>query len=334
MKSQIYLRAGKYFDWFACGRRFPLSFRGLALLAIASLAQGCMSIGSIGNEVCDGAVQTRLGCITAPENSAAGSTTNVQTEFSEAYEERVEALVANHLAKDRLPAPGIGVNHDDNSRFENPEIWRSRQRLNAAADRVRDGAPALLPAKWNGPGEHKFNKPWRKASAFLYIDSPKKADPPGRFAFSGIQALETTVFLRSITKAPLNAAIVCDGRAILQTATARKALEPGKTARFSLLSKERDTSKVIIPDATNNCVLDVLGAAGGAARRITIEREEDAYTSLADIDSRYEVCAVPASGGMTALESAFFSDSWLSKGCTEPLGNVRLIPDSRDGFNA
>lgn len=338
MTLQDRIRTGEDCNGHACGRRVPPTLRALALLAVMALAQGCMSIGSTGTPSCVGAMQARLGCAAISGRAAANpqgpDTARPSGPVPEAYEARLEALVANHLAGRTPVKPHIGESQRADWALEAPGDFQNQRRINTAANRVRDAAPEMLPASSASPGMHHFDTPWRRAAAFLYIDSPKKADPPGRFAFSGIQALETTLFLRSITKAPLNAAITCDGGATLRTANGSTALEPGVTKRFALAPNERDVSRVIIPDGTSHCVLDILGAAGGAARRIAIEREEDVSASLAGLDSRYEVCAVPQSAGMTALEQTFFEESWLSKGCAEPLRDLRLFPDSRAGFNA
>ena len=329
---------GTSHDCSAHARRLRQSLRSLALLAVAALAQGCVSAGLNGIGPCGDALQARLGCDAISDRTAAPSPGKPQVSRSEpvleAYEERVEALVANHLARDEADAPRIGMSDRASPPLVDPGQGRFQSGIKFAASRVRDAPPALLPAGSASPGRRQFNTPWRQASAYLYIDSPTNADPPGRFAFSGIQAHKTTLYLRSITKAPLNAAIACDGGAILRTANGSTALEPGKPARFPLAPQERDVSRVIIPDSTGRCVLDIRGAAGGAARRIEIEREEAVSPSLAGLDQSYEVCAVPDTARLTALEKTFFGESWLSKGCTEPLRHARLFPDSRDGFNA
>jgi cardiolipin synthase len=337
MKSTTHIQAGISGKGVSSGRRFMLLVRVSALLAVSSLAPGCISAGSLGNPDCAGAVQTRLGCITVPEQTTENRLTDSRTKpgpLTQAYEQRVEALVANHLSNDTPSVSGIWADDRDSARIDDAAGRRFRHRSAKAGELVSNGAPPMLPVDTAGPGTHHFDKPWRKAAAYLFIDSPKKAGPPGRFAFSGVQALETTIFLRSITKAPLNAAVICDGRAVFHTANGARTLEPGEATGFSLAPMERDKTRLISPAGTDHCLLDILGAAGGAARRITIDREEDVYASLADLDSRYEICAVPPASEMTALENVFFRESWLSKGCVEPVKAVRLIPDSRDGFNA
>lgn len=310
----------------------------LAVLLPLVWLSGCAALGSMTDRLCEAGDPTRLECLAGletfdgePVAAAAKSPSGAR---EKAYNERLGALIANN----RLPdsSPDLQAAADGDRAGFNPDA-APPVRLQLAREAARpllDGPPAVLPARSSRPGDYRFDEPWRRAANYLYIDLPGKGEAKGKFAFSGLHARQATIFLRSIASVELKARLICDGRARLRTADGGRKLSPGESTSFTIPARERDGTSLILPEETGNCVLDIMGAAGGSARRIAIVREEEAYPALGAIDSGYEVCAIPVGSRLTALQSAFFGENWLSKSCVEEPKGLRLLPKSRDGFNA
>lgn len=209
--------------------------------------------------------------------------------------------------------------------------WLARRLEPVAAQAAAMDGGRIAPVAGLSPGRIVWDDRWREARAFLYIgDSAPAADVPFRVADRN--AHRSVVHLRSLATATARITAVCDGdvEVTVDGSTGRRVAD----APFdvTLPAGARDTVVLRMGPAVQSCTLTV--RVGRAAPHVrTLVRETGADPVIDALDSAAEVCAAPAAGS-DALATAFLTDRWLSQTCAMPLGTARLLPDSRDGFNA
>ena len=243
------------------------------------------------------------------------------------YEAQLRAMLAGHEA-DRLrhfagfrngwtgPVPD----------WIRPEI----DAADALAASMEHPVIAPLPAVPTGP--RSYDGRWRLSQSWLYLGSGRR-DWDRAMLFSGINALETRVLFRSLDWRQARVTATCDGPVTLTQPGGSTGQKGGAAFDFVLEGHSRDRTALTVPLGTDRCTL-LVKFAGQPARNLRLEREELADPMVAALDSRFDVCATPRADRMDALESAFFASRWLSQTCAQDPGHVRLLPDSRDGFNA
>jgi len=243
------------------------------------------------------------------------------------YETQLRALFAAYDA-DRL-RHFAGLGHNQTRAV--PE-WIRPQVDAADALAAMMANPEIPPLPAAAPGPRSQDGRWRVAEALLYLDRDAPANQ-GPFRFSGLNAMETRIRLRSLSRLNARISVACDGPATLTDPQDDRSLDAGQSATVVLPGLNRDDLVLVIPPQTSTCDLR-LQFGGDPARTLRLEREEQADPALAAIDSRMDVCATPRAGRMDPIEAAFFTGRWLSQTCAIQLGNTRLLPDGRDAFNA
>jgi phosphatidylserine/phosphatidylglycerophosphate/cardiolipin synthase-like enzyme len=243
------------------------------------------------------------------------------------YEALLRAVLAGYDA-DRLRHLA-GLDNGETGpvpRWIRPEVAKADQLAASMAE------PVIAPLAGGTAGPRSYDGRWRQARSYLYLSGEARAwDRP--FRFSGLNALESRVLLRSADRRRARITASCDGPATLAQDSGRTAVAAGGRLAFVLLPHSRDEVQLILPEGTDVCTLTVRYDAG-PDRLIRLEREETADADLAALDSRFDVCAVPRPERMDALERAFFASRWLSQTCATEARGITFLPDAHDGFNA
>ncbi len=247
------------------------------------------------------------------------------------YERRLTALTGwNELKRIRL-GTGIDINGIEISQYPNLKT-QLRYRTAAGAAKPVDGG-MIAPLKAARPGIRSYDGRWRNADAYLYLGDHT---PVGNhvFRFSGVQAVSTTIFLRSVADKPLHVTGRCDGPAQIETPAGRLRLRAAASFTVNVAPGDRDRARIVVDNRVQGCRLDIRTAGTGSTRSIALEREESTQPAIARMDSRYDVCAMPPPASLDPLSKSFFADRWLSQSCILPVRGIRLLPESRLGFNA
>lgn len=182
-------------------------------------------------------------------------------------------------------------------------------------------------------GAHSYSGKWRTARQTLFL-APKAQDGgDAAFAFSGLQALSSSIAITLIDAQVAKIALICDGALQLKSAYGNRDFAAGEPVSIRAEAGAKgETGIVLLPDpGLGRCTGSV--SFGGKSRLLTLEREDRADPGLADFDSRFDVCA-PAPGSAPPLEKAFFAGRWLSQTCAFDAGAPQPLKDERDGFNA
>lgn len=206
-------------------------------------------------------------------------------------------------------------------------------RLTAIDARAEDmDGGHIAPATGLEPGSETWPGRWREAQAFLYLDDSAPA-ATGPFRLPDQNALSTLVHFRSLAGSDATVTATCDGDVRLYR-PGRDGNRPADTAfAFTIAAGERDETALRLPPSATSCALTVeVGTA--APFRIDLIRETDVDPGVAALDSRFDICAEPSDRTSDPLAAAFFAGRWLSQSCAMPASDLRLLPDSRDGFNA
>lgn len=187
-------------------------------------------------------------------------------------------------------------------------------------------APGLTPGSETWPGR------WREAQAFLYLGDTVPA-ATGPFRLPDQNAVSTLVHFRSLASGDAAISATCDGDVHLQR-SGSDGYWPADTAfSFSVAAGERDATALRLPPLVTACALTVR-VGSDAPFAIDLRREADVDPALAAMDSRFDICAQPPERTSDPLAAAFFAGRWLSQTCAMPPSDLRLLPDSRGGFNA
>ena len=242
------------------------------------------------------------------------------------YQLQMSALFAAYDA-DRL-RHFAGLGHSSDS--EVPD-WIRSEVDGADAQSAMMAHPTIPPLTDVASGSYSYDGQWRVAEALLYLDR----DPPAiqtEFHFPTVNAFETRILLRSLSPVPARITLTCDGAVFLTEMGDERALGAGEVATFVLPRLSRDEVFLRIPHGIAACDMQVKFDRE-LARTLRLEPEE-ADLNLAEIDERFDACAIPRMDRMDALEQAFFAGRWLSQTCAMAPGAIRLLPEGRDGFNA
>jgi len=206
--------------------------------------------------------------------------------------------------------------------------------LRAALERAeaRDGgrlAPVAAP-----PGEHRFERRWRGAEAWVALDAaPPRGAPELRFP--GVQAAETVLRLASVADRALSVRGRCDGPVRLwQGDDSRPGAGADRPFALRLAPGVPDGTRLVLGAGVARCELEVGPEDLARRHRLTLLRDEVADPGLAALDSRLDVCAVPPAAGLDPLERAFHADRWLSRTCATVAAPARLLPEATEAFNA
>ncbi|TSE07541.1 phosphatidylserine/phosphatidylglycerophosphate/cardiolipin synthase family protein [Mesorhizobium intechi] len=307
-----------------------LAFVILALLGLTALA----SCAGTGRNACD--LPPGQAACARPSLSAStpGPRVAASQFFGDAgasdYERSFLALLAHNQlgAMDRANGTGrFGRNGRDVQNRDFQATYSTLQQLAGPLARTH------LPSANGGSGWGHFDGRWRVSRQTLYIDAAARPSAPKSFDFSGLQARSTEIVVRQAGEQPAEVEATCDGALAIRAAGVARTIAAGTPFRFRL-SGEDDTVSLFPGDSLNRCTAKVSSSLVAAGTSLTIRREESADPALASLDSRYERCPVPDSGGLDALERAFYASRWLSQTCALPIGEPRLLRKSRDGFNA
>lgn len=291
--------------------------------AIALMIAGCTRMAAI-DTLCASSTPSTA-CLAS---AAPGAGDPVAAE----YHRRLLAYMGwNELNRIRL-GTGIDINGTTISEYPNRKT-QLLYRAAAGAAVPLDGG-VIAPRKSGDPGNRAYSEPWRSSHAYLYLGADAPDDAHNTFRFSGIQAVSTTIFLRSITDKAVHVEGRCDGAVELESPTATRRVSAGSRFDLEIAPLERDRTRIIPGKQAQSCRLSVRAQGAARARPIVLEREETAAPALAAMDVRYDVCAVPPPATLDPLARVFFADRWLSQSCVMPARGIRLLPESRQGFNA
>lgn len=247
------------------------------------------------------------------------------------YLDRLQALIAGFEVQRLRRAGGRGPN-DTRPVEGRGSTLRDQLALARAAAAPLDGGRIAAADSAAPRGAQRFSGRWRAAHAHLYLDRDGPAPQAPPFRFSGLQAYETTVFLHNIARTDLEIEARCDGPVrLLHADTGRYSHDAGARFGFHLPRRQDGRTRLVIPPGTDRCALTIR-AAGQPGRVQLLEREETVSAELAAHDTRYDLCAVPAT--RDPLEQVFFADRWLSQTCVVPQGRTTLLSEGRDAFNA
>lgn len=181
-------------------------------------------------------------------------------------------------------------------------------------------------------GQRVYDGRWRLAESVVYLsaDSLHWTAP---FRFSGINALESRVLFALRDWRSTRISGICDGPVAATDAAGTRTVEAGSVVELNMAARESNRSWLSLPPGTDRCDLQVRFGSD-PARDLRLEREETADPQLAALDARYDVCATPRLARMDGLERIFFTGRWLSQTCVMDPGQLRLLPEAIDGFNA
>lgn len=292
------------------------------MAAIALAVAGCTRMAAI-DTLCASSTPSTA-CLAS---AAPGAGDPVAAE----YHRRLLAYMGwNELNRIRL-GTGIDINGTTISEYPNRKTQLLYRAAAGEADRLDGGK--IAPGRSGSPGSRAYVEPWRTSHAYLYLAADAPVNARDSFRFSGVQAVSTTIFLRSIADKAIRVEGRCDGAVEIESPAATRRLPAGTPFRLDVAPLERDQTRIIPGADVRACALSVR-PDGGRARSIVLEREETAAPAIAAMDSRYDVCAVPPPAALDPLARVFFADRWLSQSCAMPARGIRLLPDSRDGFNA
>ncbi len=313
--------------------RFPSrAALAAALLAILALS-GCADFRLITGDQCGASVS--WSCVTpkpvSPAAPAAGTEGKPNDPVAAAYDRRFRALLAaDRVTRIRMQT-GYGYDSRDLSQVAGSNFRDEYRTLDRLAAETRDDRFAAVPVDGgHAGGARTFTRRWRTARSDLYLGAPDNDGHARTFEFSGLQALNTEIVphLFGTKSAVLTGS--CDGAMVVEAGLAKTEHLAG--ARFETRVNGGDITLRPAQDLTR-CEFRV-SPSGGAPYPLTVLREETAHPRLAELDSRYQVCAQPRLTGLSRLERAFATSRWLSQTCPFPVGHPVLLDDQRAGFDA
>jgi cardiolipin synthase len=288
----------------------PFAFRmGLVAIAlvVAPILTGCVSDSD------------RLGAI------AADLARDGAQEDMPAYRRDLAALVA----QDGLRRFDLENGIHDGDRTAAP-VRRRRQTIAALAAPLAYAKRMALPQATAGP--RHFDMPWRASSQTLYVAPGKVTSAP--FAFSGLQSRMVEIRVVATQGDAFRLTLACDGA--IDVGTHSSVTRHPAGMRFTVMAPAQtqpEDALVLSPGSgLERCDGMVTFARGSSP--LSLVREETANPGLLAIDSRFDICGVPAGRGESALETAFFAERWLSQTCAFQPGRTVLLDDPRDAFNA
>jgi putative cardiolipin synthase len=173
----------------------------------------------------------------------------------------------------------------------------------------------------------------RHAHAQLYLSASGPADDAPAFRFSGLDAGRRSIAVYSVARGSLAVRGHCDGSMLLRQQDGARRIAAGEDFAFTLGHLER--GEVWLEPAAETAACELRVTPGrGAAYSIRLEREDLAASALTRLDARREVCALPDSARLDALERAFYAPRALSQTCVLAPGVPRLLGNAREAFNA
>lgn len=195
------------------------------------------------------------------------------------------------------------------------------------------GAPAPPPEAMAPAGS-----PGRLAESRLHLDA---APPQGQvFLFSGRDGDRARVVLVPVVHQPFGVQLNCDGPARVLVREDASApgwpVAPQWAAAGAALAAElpaggRGRVALELGAGTGACAMQVRPDRG-PAYALELRREADARPALAALDRGAPHCA--ARGSDDPLVAAFWAGRALNQACPMPPGEIRLLPDGIDGFEA
>ncbi|MDQ2705028.1 MAG: phosphatidylserine/phosphatidylglycerophosphate/cardiolipin synthase family protein, partial [Pseudomonadota bacterium] len=233
------------------------------------------------------------------------------------------------LAKQKIGkadrANGTGPFGRDIHSIHNRDFLAAYRGLEKAADRSR-----LKLSRSTRTGT--FSAAWRLSRQTLFINADALEGGPAVFHFSGLQAREIEIDVMQIGGGPVTIAGRCDGE--MAVGRGKRIVGSGDTVHLSLAGADTsgDTSVLYPGPDLERCDLSV--RSKGKRRRLTLLREEVADPKLARLDSLYQRCPTPDPKRLSPLERVFYASRELSQTCPMAIGTPKLLPNSRDGFNA
>ena len=242
------------------------------------------------------------------------------------YNRHFLALLAEQKIGEADRANGTGPFGRDFRSLPNRDFQAAYRALEKAAD-----ISGLQPSAGSA-ATGVFSARWRVSSQTLFVDAGNLDARPAEFQFSGLHARSVEIRLVNIGERPAALSGRCDGTIVV--GRGGRVIAAGEPVRLSLSKAEVPGSSAVLypgPDL-NRCELTV--RSQGAARRLTILREEVADPQLARFDSLYQRCPSPDPARLSPLERAFYANRELSETCPMPIGKPRLLLGERDGFNA
>ncbi len=203
------------------------------------------------------------------------------------------------------------------------------RRAQAAAAPLDGGRIAPIAAT---PGQAEFTQRWRIAEMRLGLESRPPLGAPV-VPFPGAMAAETRVHLDALDGQTLTLRGQCDGPVRPRDAGGDRPTAPAHTPfHLTIGPAARDGSLLRLGPEVGRCTLRVRGT--GPTHTLTLLREDLTNPTLAALDLRLDICAVPPAAGLDPLERAVLSDRWLSRSCLADPGRMRLLTDGIEAFNA
>ncbi len=192
-----------------------------------------------------------------------------------------------------------------------------------------DGGRIATSSVGAGPGQ-PLEQNWRVAEANLYLDQAGPQDPAAEFLFPGQRALATRIIINSLASGDMKASIGCDSVSRLYGAGGRTGnIRAGQTRDFVLSGKSHGQVHLNVGPEVTQCDL-----RWGEGKHLRLRREDLARPDLAQLDGAEVRCTAPDPARLDALETAFYSDRWLSQSCAQGTGNVALLEDPLEALNA
>jgi cardiolipin synthase A/B len=181
-------------------------------------------------------------------------------------------------------------------------------------------------------GNATYDGRWRDAQSFFYL-SDNGPVTPGPFRIADQNALQSTIFFRSLSYHPARIAATCDGPSQLFQPDDMRNITAGTSFEFAIAGRERDATRLSLMPGGTSCQFEV-SVGHHPSYQMALVPESSADPAMAALDARYDICVEPAPSRTDALEAAFFAGRWLSQSCAAPLGQTQLLPASQEGFNA
>lgn len=246
-----------------------------------------------------------------------------------AYGRHLGALIARDGLERLDKANGIGPSQVP-SDLAAGDLARARRTLAALAEPASGGEmPLAAPEK--GGDRKLYRDRWRTARQTLFLAPASERSGDAPFAFSGLQATRTEIELHGVAGMPFRLTLTCDGAVGLDDGSAERIHPAG--VPFTVVAGKDDTKNVLVPsDAASRC--DAVSEMAGRRRSFAIVREETADRSLADFDSRVDVCRLPDPKALPPLDRVFYGARWLSQTCPFDAGRPVLLSEPAEAFNA
>lgn len=175
---------------------------------------------------------------------------------------------------------------------------------------------------------------WRIARATFYLTpSPDPVSIPV-FRFSGVGAKSSEIHFAFVNAPTARVNLACNGPFRFTAPGYHGAETDGSEVETDIRSDLNGQSgAVLVPDvATSQC--QVKARFANVTRHYVIQREEVHFPQLSALDVAHKDCASASSPAKDPLQAAFQSDDGLSMFCAIPSGNVDMLDEPAEAFNA